>query len=131
MLCFTEGIKPDRINLETFFAICDNFEHCHEIVEKITAENFGTNEENDCNMYLYFIPSCNNLREDNVLICLKDQKCMVIRLKGKENLQYYSIPIRNPSKFRSLSFHTRTVFFNLMNPANLHAQSARNLDCTI
>lgn len=132
LLCFTDNKSPD-INFEYIVTICENLDlkHNHKMLKKIIVENFGMNEEDDYNMNVYFILSCNNLGEDNMLMYLKKQKCMLIRLKGKENLQWNSLYVQNSNKFHSLSSHLCTFLFNLMNPANLHDQSATKLDCTI
>lgn len=121
--CYIDNKSVDRVNFEYIVAICDNLEHNHEIFQKIPAEYFGMPEEDDYNVNFYFILSCNNLGEDNILMYLKKQKCVLIRLKGEKKLQWNSIPVSNPDQFHSLSSHSCTFFFHLMNPTNLHDQS--------
>ncbi|XP_029160364.1 uncharacterized protein LOC114932366 isoform X2 [Nylanderia fulva] len=132
--CCIDNNRQDKLNLQTIVVIdadiYENLEHNRKILQKITAENFGTIEKDDCNIHFYFILSCNNLDENNMLICLTKQKCMLIRLKGNQKLQWNSISLQNPNKFSSLFAHSHTFFFNLMHPANLHDQSATKLNCT-
>jgi len=128
LLFFTDNNKPNRINLRTIIITCDNLEYRHEIYKKVNVSS----DQDVSQVYFYLILSDTDLYENNVLICLKNNNCTLLCLDAKkEKLQWHSIPIQNQDKFRSLSSHfADTIFFNLMDPANLHVMSATNLECT-
>lgn len=129
LLYFTDVKKPDRINLRTIVVICNDLEHNRKQFQEISA-NFlwGTDFRN--NMYFYFTLSQDDLYDNNMLIFTGNLSSILISLTEKEHLQWHSIPIQNPNKFRSLISDSCSNFFHLMDPANLHAKSAAKLDCT-
>ncbi|XP_029680519.1 uncharacterized protein LOC115246072 isoform X2 [Formica exsecta] len=128
--CYIDVNKPDRINLKTIVVICNNLEHNRKQFDEVTADLCGTNDDNEYNMYFCFTLLQNDLYQNNMLICTKDLRFALICLAEREHLQWHSIPIQNPNKFRSLTSESRSDFFHLMDPANLHVKSAVKLDYT-
>lgn len=130
LLYFIDVNKPDRINLKTIVVICNNLEHNRKQFDEVTADLCGTNDDNEYNMYFCFTLLQNDLYQNNMLICTKDLRFALICLAEREHLQWHSIPIQNPNKFRSLTSESRSDFFHLMDPANLHVKSVVKLDYT-
>lgn len=128
MLFLTDSKTPNKINLKTLIITCDNLKSRHEIYKKVNF--FRINDQDVSQVYFYFTLLRNDLYENNVLICSKSHNYVLLCLEAKkEKLQWRSISIQNQDKFRSLSSNSSTIFFNLMDPANLYAMST-NLEYT-
>ncbi|XP_050450341.1 uncharacterized protein LOC126850913 [Cataglyphis hispanica] len=130
--CYIDDNMPDRINLRTIVVTCNDFEYNRKQFDEISANHsWGINKidkYNNSNTYFYFTLSQDDLYDNNMLMFLKNF-CIVISFSEKEHLQWHSIPIQNPNKFRSLISDSCSNFFHLMDPANLYAKSAAKLDC--